>query len=58
MKRACKAAKIAPPAVSHDLRRSYGSLPLNRGAEAEAIRELLGHADLRMTRRAYGHPLN
>ena len=58
MRRACKTAKIAPPAVFHDLRRSYGSLLLNRGAEAEVIQELLGHADLRMTRRAYAHLLN
>jgi integrase len=57
MKRACKAAKVDPPAVFHDLRRSYGSLLLNRGADAEVIQELLGHADLRMTRRAYAHLL-
>jgi integrase len=50
--------KIAPPAVFHDLRRSYGSLLLNAGADAEVIQELLGHADLRMTRRAYAHLLN
>ena len=35
MARACKEAKISPPAVFHDLRRSYGSLLLNRGAGAE-----------------------
>lgn len=57
MKRACKAAKVDPPAVFHDLRRSYGSLLLNHGADAEVIQELLGHADLRMTRRAYAHLL-
>ena len=57
MKRLC-AAKIAPPAVFHDLRRSYGSLLLNAGADAEVIQELLGHADLRMPRRAYAHLLN
>jgi integrase len=39
----------------HDLRRSYGSLLLNRGGGAEVIQELLGHADLRMTRRVYAH---
>jgi integrase len=58
MKRACKAAKIDPPAVFHDLRRSYGSLLLNRGMDVEVIQELLGHADLRMTQRAYAHLLD
>jgi integrase len=58
MARACAAAKITPPAVFHDLRRSYGSLLLNAGADVEVIQELLGHADLRMTRRAYAHLLN
>jgi integrase len=51
------AGKISPPATFHDLRRSYGSLLLNSGASAEVIQELLGHADLRMTRRAYAHLL-
>jgi integrase len=55
MARACEAAKISPPVIFHDLRRSYGSLLLNRGAGAEVIQELLGHADLRMTRRVYAH---
>lgn len=55
MAAACKAAKITPTATFHDLRRSYASLLLNQGAEAEVIQELLGHADLRMTRRAYAH---
>ena len=54
----CAAAKIAPRAVFHDLRRSYGSLLLNAGANAEVIQELLGHADMRMTRRVYAHLLN
>lgn len=58
MQRACAAGKIAPSATFHDLRRTYGSLLLNAGAEAEVIQELLGHADLRMTRRAYAHLLN
>ena len=53
--RAGKAAKISPPAIFHDPRRSYGSLLLNRGAGAEVIQELLGHADLRMSRRVYAH---
>ena len=55
MQRCCAAAKIAPRAVFHDLRRSYGSLLLNAGANAEVTQELLGHADMRMTRRVYAH---
>jgi integrase len=55
MKLACVAAGISPPAVFHDLRRSYGSLLLNEGVATDAIQDLLGHADPRMTRRAYAH---
>jgi integrase len=55
MKSACEAAEIVPPAVFHDLRRTYGSLLLNEHVASDAIQELLGHADLRMTRRAYAH---
>ena len=58
MQAACAVAKIAPHATFHDLRRSYGSLLLNSGASADVIQELLGHADLRMTRRAYAHLLD
>ena len=38
--------------------KNYGSLLLNAGANAEVIQELLGHADMRMTRRVYAHLLN
>jgi integrase len=55
MKAACEAAQITPRAVFHDLRRTYGSLLLNKHVASDAIQELLGHADLRMTRRAYAH---
>jgi integrase len=58
MRTASKLAKLKPPATFRDLRRSYGSLLINRGAEAEVIQELLGHADMRMTRRVYAHLLN
>jgi integrase len=54
---ACKEAKIDPPVTMHDMRRSYGSLLINSGAPADIIQELLGHADLRMTRRVYAHLL-
>jgi integrase len=58
MRKACGLAKLKPPVTFRDLRRSYGSLLINRGAEAEVIQELLGHADMRMTRRVYAHLLN
>ncbi len=58
MRDACRAGKIEPPATFHDLRRSYASLLINRGTDAEIIKELLGHADLRMTLRTYAHLLN
>jgi integrase len=57
MQDASAAAKIAPRVTMHDLRRSYGSLMLNSGAPIEIIQQTLGHADLRMTRRAYAHLL-
>jgi integrase len=57
MAAACNAAEVSPPATFHDLRRSYGSLLINAGMEADVIGELLGHADLRMTKRAYAHLL-
>jgi site-specific recombinase XerD len=55
MRAACQAAGIFPPAVFHDLRRTYGSLLINNHVSADAIQDLLGHADVRMTRRAYAH---
>jgi integrase len=58
MRAASKVAKLKPPATFRDLRRSYGSLLINRGVDAEVIQELLGHADMRMTRRVYAHLLN
>ncbi|MEZ5514074.1 MAG: site-specific integrase [Steroidobacteraceae bacterium] len=55
MARVSKNAKLEPPVRFHDLRRSYASLLINAGTDAEIIRDLLGHADLRMTTRAYAH---
>ncbi len=55
MRAACAAAGIVPPATFHDLRRTYGSLLINSGAPVHVVQELLGHADVRTTRRAYAH---
>lgn len=58
MRRACTRAGINPPATFHDLRRSYASLLINKKTDVEVIQKLLGHADLRMTVRAYAHLLD
>jgi integrase len=58
MRRACAKAGISPPATFHDLRRSYASLLINKKTDVEVIQKLLGHADLRMTVRAYAHLLD
>lgn len=58
MKRACKKAGITQHATFHDLRRSYASLLINKKTDIEVIQKLLGHADLRMTVRAYAHLLD
>lgn len=55
MQAGCRTAAIVPPATFHDLRRTYGSLLINSGVPAHVVQELLGHADLRTTRRAYAH---
>lgn len=57
MRAGSEAAGIVPRVTFHDLRRSYGSLMLNSGATIESIQQVLGHADMRMTRRTYAHLL-
>jgi integrase len=57
MKAASKELGISPRLTFHDLRRSWGSLMLNAGAPLEVIQQVLGHADMRMTRRVYSHLL-
>lgn len=54
---ACAAAGV-PSATPRDLRRSFGSLLINRDVRLEIVSALLGHADLRITQRHYAHLLN
>lgn len=58
MKAASIAAGIRPALTFHDLRRTWGSLMLNAGAPLEVVQQVLGHADMRMTRRVYAHLLD
>jgi integrase len=57
-KAAVEAAGLATSAVFYDLRRSYGSLLANAGAQDTVIAHSLGHADTRMVRKHYGHLLD
>lgn len=57
MKAASAAVGIKPRVTFHDLRRTWGSLMLNSGAPIEIVQQVLGHADMRMTRRTYAHLL-
>lgn len=43
--------------VYHDLRRSGGTILLNRGVPLEVVSHILGHKDLETTRRIYAHVL-
>jgi integrase len=44
--------------VYHDLRRSGGTILLNRGVPLEVVSHILGHKDLETTRRIYAHVLS
>lgn len=43
--------------VYHDLRRSGGTILLNRGVPLEVVSHIMGHKDLETTRRVYAHIL-
>ena len=46
-----KRLKIAPTWSFHSLRHAFGTHAIDRGANIEAVRELMGHADLTSTSR-------
>lgn len=51
----CAAAKIEPAISFHILRHTYASWLVMSGAELQVVSESLGHADMRITQRHYGH---
>lgn len=50
---ACKRA-LVPCVTPRDLRRSHGSILVQRGADPHLVSKMLGHADSRMVDRVYG----
>jgi integrase len=52
---ACAAARIDPPVNFHGLRHTYASRLAMRGVPLAVIAQQLGHADIRMVERHYGH---
>lgn len=49
------AARLDPPATLHCLRHTYASLRIMAGAPLPAIAAALGHSDIRMVSKHYGH---
>jgi site-specific recombinase XerD len=52
--RTCRKAGLAKRLTKHDLRHTFASHPTMRGVTPVAVKELLGHADLRTAMR-YAH---
>ncbi len=50
-------SRAMPGVRFHDLRRTTGSLLLQAGVELSTIAEILGHSDIRITKRIYAHLL-
>lgn len=55
MREACNGASIQPPVGFHILRHSHATMLVSRGVPMAFVADQLGHADLRMTTRHYGH---
>jgi integrase len=52
---ACRAGKIKPAMTFHELRHTYASRLVMRGAPLMVVAQQLGHTDTRMVERHYGH---
>jgi site-specific recombinase XerD len=55
MARACARAKLKPLISFHGLRHTYASLTVMGGAPLVVVAENLGHVDVRMVTKFYGH---
>jgi integrase len=55
MREANAAARISPPISFHGLRHTYASLSIMNGVPLLVIAKNLGHADVRMIEKHYGH---
>lgn len=55
MRAACQNAKIDPPVNFHQLRHTWASLAIMGGMPLPVVARNLGHADVRMIERHYGH---
>lgn len=53
--RACKRAKITPPATFHALRHTWASLAAMNGVPLMVVARNLGHADTQMVEQHYSH---
>jgi integrase len=52
---ACKRAAISPPITFHGLRHSYASLAVQNGTPLMVVARNLGHSNIKMLERHYGH---
>jgi integrase len=55
MRAACAAARITPPVGVHTLRHTWASLAVMNGAPLMVVAKNLGHADISMVVKHYGH---
>jgi integrase len=55
MLQTCRAAQIKPPIGFHQLRHSYASISIMNGMPMMIVAQNLGHADLSMVQKHYGH---
>lgn len=55
---ACNAAKVAPPVTLTQIRKTYGSILLNKGVALDIVSKVMGHHSTDTTKRHYAHLLD